>query len=70
MRDQKPASSQPKPAAPMSFGQVALGLLPLTVLGIGTTLGQVPTTGGLAGAIIAASFMGPYPIVLIGLLWG
>jgi hypothetical protein len=70
MTDQKPASSQPTPAAPMSFSQVVLSLLPLIVLGLGTTLREIPTTGGLARAIIALSFMGPYPIVLIGLLWG
>ena len=68
--DQEPASSQPTAAAPMPFSKVVLGLLPLIVLGLGTTLREVPTTSGLARAIIPISFMGPYPVVLIGLLWG
>jgi hypothetical protein len=40
------------------------------VLGLGTTLREVPTTSRLAREIISVSFMGPYPIVLVGLLWG
>jgi hypothetical protein len=70
MTDQKPASSRPTPAASVSFSQVVLGLLPLIVLGLGTILRAIPRTSGLARAIIALSFMEPYPIVLIGLLWG
>ena len=67
---QKPSSSQPAPTAPMPFSQVVLGLLPLVVLGLGTTLREVPTTSRLATTIISIGFMGPYPAVLIGLLWG
>jgi hypothetical protein len=70
MMDQEPVSSQPTPAAPTPFGQVVLGLLPLIVLGLGTTLREIPRTSGLAVLIISISFMGPYLIVLTGLLWG
>jgi hypothetical protein len=54
----------------MPFIQVVLGLLPLVVLGLGTTARELPTAPGQAGVLFAISFMGTYPVVLMGLLWG
>lgn len=72
--DRKPANSQPTlvtpSAAPLPFSQLVLGLLPLILLGLGITVKEIPTTSRYAIFIISLSFMGPYPVVLIGLLWG
>jgi MFS family permease len=65
-----PSHSGSTPAESLSAGEAALGLLPLVVLALGNTLRELPLTGPQAMFWMGVGFMGPYPVVLAGLLWG